>query len=413
MIVPSIDLSNGQAVQWRQGRDPVLARDDVFALLERFRLYGEVAVIDLDAATGRGSNAALVRDLLATGAPIRVGGGIRDREAAVGWLKAGAARVILGTAARAGWVAELPRERVVVALDAHGDEWTTHGWQEGSGERVADLIAPLAERCGAFLYTQVEKEGLMEGVDWPRVEAVVAASPVPVTVAGGITTAADVARLHRLGADAQIGMAIYTGALDLDDAFVAQVDFEKSGGLVPTVVQDAATGDVLMLAYSSEDSLRRALSTRAGVYWSRSRGELWEKGATSGHRQRLVRVDLDCDGDALLFRVEQAGHACHLPRRSCFPSQTAPFTLATLDRTLAARAADAPAGSYTARLFADAELRAAKLREEVEEVLSAPDRDNLRWEAADVLYHLLAHARAEGLTLANIEAELAARHRTP
>ena len=410
MIIPSIDLSGGQAVQWRQGRDPVLARDDVFALLERFSLYGEVAVIDLDAATGAGSNAALIRELLATGAPIRVGGGIRDLDTARNWLKDGAARVILGTAAREDWVAKLPRDRVVVALDARGDEWTTHGWREGSGQQVADLIAPLAARCGAFLYTQVEKEGMMEGVDWDRVEQVVRAAPVPVTVAGGITTPEDVARLHRLGADAQIGMAVYTGALDLDDAFVAQVDFAKGDGLVPTVVQDAASGEVLMLAYSNEASLRRALEDRAGTYWSRSRNELWEKGATSGHRQRLVRVDLDCDGDTLLFRVEQTGHACHLPRRSCFPSQTGPFRLATLDRVLADRMENPPEGSYTAKLFASADLRAEKLREEIEEVLSAPDKDNLRWEVADVIYHLLAHARAEGLGLADIEAELGARH---
>ncbi|MEM1055900.1 MAG: bifunctional phosphoribosyl-AMP cyclohydrolase/phosphoribosyl-ATP diphosphatase HisIE [Bacteroidota bacterium] len=410
MIIPSIDLSGGQAVQWRQGRDPVLARDDVFALLERFSLYGEVAVIDLDAATGSGSNADLIRDLLATGAPIRVGGGIRDLETARGWVKAGAARVILGTAAREDWVLKLPKDRVVIALDAKGDEWTTHGWREGSGETVADLIAPMAERCGAFLYTQVEKEGMMQGVDWPRVEQVVTASPVPVTVAGGITTADDVARLHRLGANAQIGMAIYTGALDLADAFVAQVDFAKGDGLVPTIAQDAATGDVLMLAYSTEESLRAALTNRAGTYWSRSRGELWQKGATSGHHQRLVRVDLDCDGDTILFLVEQTGHACHLQRPSCFATQTGPFTLQTLDRTLADRLESAPEGSYTAKLFANADLRAEKLREEIEEVLSAPDRDNLRWEVADVIYHLLAHARAEGLSLRNIEAELASRH---
>ena len=410
MIVPSIDLSGGRAVQWRQGRDPVLARDDVFALLDRFALYGEVAVIDLDAATGAGSNADLIRELLATGAPIRVGGGIRDPETARGWLKDGAARVILGTAAREDWVTNLPADRVVVALDAKGDEWTTHGWRRTSGETVADLIAPLADRCGAFLYTQVEKEGMMQGVDWPRVEAVVGASPVPVTVAGGITTPDDVARLHRLGADAQIGMAIYTGALDLADAFVAQVDFSKGDGLVPTIAQDAQTGDVLMLAYSTEASLRRALADRSGTYWSRSRGELWTKGATSGHRQRLVRVDLDCDGDTLLFRVEQTGNACHLPRPSCFPSQRRAFSLGTLDRTLEARAADPPAGSYTAKLFADPDLRAAKLREEIEEVLAAPDRANLRWEVADVVYHLLAHARAEGLGLADIESELASRH---
>ena len=328
MIIPSIDLSCGQAVQWRQGRDPVLARDDVFELLERFSLYGEVAVIDLDAATGAGSNAALIRELLATGAPIRVGGGIRDLDTARNWLKDGAARVILGTAAREDWVAKLPTDRVVVALDARGDEWTTHGWREGSGQQVADLVAPLAERCGAFLYTQVEKEGMMEGVDWERVEQVVRASPVPVTVAGGITTPEDVARLHRLGADAQIGMAIYTGALDLADAFVAQVDFAKGDGLVPTVVQDAASGEVLMLAYSNEDEpAPRALRSGRHVLEPLPRRALGE------------RRDQRPPPEAPTRRPRLRRRHAPLPRRAERPRlpPPAPLVLPLADRPVRAR----------------------------------------------------------------------------
>lgn len=409
MLLPSIDLMGGRAVQLRQGRERVLGRDDVFELLADFARYGEVAVVDLDAAMGQGSNRELIERMLATGAPVRVGGGIRDRETAVGYLKAGARRVVLGTACREAWVDTLPRERLVFALDARGDDWLSHGWTHTTGQSVADVLGPLGARCGQILYTQVETEGMMEGLDRARVEAVVAASPVPVAVAGGVTTADDVAWLHRLGADVQIGMAVYTGALSLADALVACVDFEKGGGLVPTVVQDADRGTVLMLAYSTEATLRQALADARGVYHSRSRGGTWVKGETSGHTQSLVAADVDCDGDTLLFRVRQAGPACHTGRASCFGTQGGGFALADLDRTLAARAAARE--GYTGRLLADAALRAAKIREEAEEVIEATATADIRWEAADVLYHTLVHARAAGVTLADIEAELGARVR--
>lgn len=407
MLIPSIDLYNGQAVQWRQGKEKVLARDDVFELLDQFSLFGEVAIIDLNATLGEGTNQDLIVQLLRK-RRCRVGGGIRDLETARRYLKAGASRIILGTAARAEWVEKLPRESLIFAIDAKGDDWVSHGWRERTSEKVLDLIPDMARRCAEFLYTQVDREGMLQGIDEARIKAVCAASPIPVTVAGGITTLDDIRFLNRLGANGQLGMAIYTGKLDLIDCLVASLDFDKAP-LVPTIVQDVETGEVLMLAYSNEASLRTAIAERRGVYFSRSRQQLWRKGDTSGHAQTLHRVDIDCDGDTLLFQVSQHGHACHFPRWSCFPSQTQRFRLSTLDQVLRQRQETSPEGSYSAKLFADAALRAEKLREECEELLEAQSLPDVRWEAADVLYFALIEARAKGVSLAEIENELRTR----
>jgi phosphoribosyl-AMP cyclohydrolase len=128
---------------------------------------------------------------------------------------------------------------------------------------------------------------------------------------------AEIQRLESMNVDSQIGMAVYTGRLDLAEAFAAAVDFEKGNGLVPTVVQDA-DGTVLMLAYSNRESLLASFRTGRGTYWSRSRRELWVKGTTSGNQQELLTARFDCDHDTLLYTVRQQGPACHLGRRSCF-----------------------------------------------------------------------------------------------
>ncbi len=407
MIIPSIDLFDGKAVQWRQGREPVLERPDVFELLDRFSLCGEVAVIDLNAATGKGSNRELIKAMLRKH-DCRVGGGIRSPESARAYLKAGASRIILGTCAREPWVRKLPKETLVFALDSKGDELLTHGWREGTGRRTAELVPGLAAHCSEFLYTQVEKEGMMAGLDRERVETIVKGATIPVTVAGGITTLDDIRFLNRLGANAQIGMALYTGKLDLDQCFLAGLDFAKTP-LIPTIVQDIG-GDVVMLAYSNTDSLKNALKERRGIYFSRSRKKIWRKGETSGNVQELVRVDSDCDGDTLLFQVRQTNHACHLNRWSCFPRIGKSFDLTDLDRILGERKRKLPGGSYSAKLFGDESLRAAKLREETEELIEAQHFDEVRWETADLLYFALVEARAHGVSLDDIIAELRSRH---
>jgi len=407
MIVPSIDIANGRAVQLRRGKEFVLDGGDPIERLEEFAIAGEVAVVDLDAALGRGSNATIIRDLVRR-APCRVGGGIRDLDTARRWLDAGATQVMIGTAATPEFCGALPRDRVIAAVDAERGTVVVDGWRASTGVPVVDRVRALAPIVGGFLFTQVEKEGEMGGFDRAAIEAVVRAAPgVRVTAAGGITTASDVADLDALGADAQVGMALYTGTLTLGAAIAAPLTKPLPGEVWPTVVCDEA-GHTLGLVWSTRESLARAVAARRGIYWSRSRQEIWEKGATSGNTQQLLRVDLDCDRDALRFTVRQSGAGfCHLNRRSCWPSG---FDLADLEVTLADRMARPIAGSGTAKLLADPALLAAKLREEADELGQARASEDVVRETADVLYMAVVALQRGGGTLADVRAELARRH---
>jgi phosphoribosyl-ATP pyrophosphohydrolase len=408
MIVPSIDIMAGRAVQLRRGREFVLDGGDPVERLEEFSVAGEVAVVDLDAALGRGSNAALIRDLVRR-APCRVGGGIRDLDSARRWLDAGAVQVMIGTAATPEFCGALPRERVIAAVDTERGEVVVDGWRTRTGVPVLERVRALAPVVGGFLFTQVEKEGEMSGFDCPAVESVVrAAAGARVTAAGGITTAAEVGQLDRIGADAQVGMALYSGRLSLGDAVAAPLTKPLPGDVWPTVVCDEA-GRTLGLVWSTRESLARAVGERRGIYWSRSRQAIWEKGATSGNSQTLVRVDLDCDRDALRFTVRQSGAGfCHLNRRSCWPSE---FDLSDLERTLADRIARPVEGSGTAQLLADPTLLAAKLGEEAAELAQAESSGDVVRETADVIYMALVALVRGGGTLADVRAELARRHR--
>jgi len=408
MIVPSIDIVGGRAVQLRRGEEFVLDGGDPIARLEEFSVAGEVAVVDLDAAFGRGSNAELIRDLVRR-APCRIGGGIRDLDSARRWLDAGAVQIMIGTAATPEFCGALPRERVVAAVDAKRGEVVVEGWRKETGVPVLERVRALAPVVGGFLFTQVEKEGAMGGFDRPAVEAVVrAAGGARVTAAGGITTAADIAELDRMGADSQVGMALYTGNLALGEAVAASLTKPLPGDVWPTVVCDEA-GRTLGLVWSTRESLARAVAERRGIYWSRSRQSLWVKGATSGNAQQLVRVDLDCDRDALRFTVRQSGAGfCHLNRRSCWPSE---FDLSDLERTLADRIARPIPESGTARLLAHPQLLGEKLREEADELADAETTGDVVRETADVFYMALVALARGGGTLADVRAELARRHR--
>jgi phosphoribosyl-ATP pyrophosphohydrolase/phosphoribosyl-AMP cyclohydrolase len=190
-------------------------------------------------------------------------------------------------------------------------------------------------------------------------------------------------------------------------------------GLVPCIVQDWRTGEVLTLAYANEEAVARTRETGELHLWSRSRDELWHKGATSGNVQRVKALRLDCDGDALLALVEPAGPACHTGARTCFHNGDidahAPHeALPALERTLADRDRDRPEGSYTAQLLADPPLIGAKVREEAEEVARAAageSDERVDNEAADVLYHLTVLLHSRGRTLADVAEVLDARRR--
>jgi phosphoribosyl-AMP cyclohydrolase / phosphoribosyl-ATP pyrophosphohydrolase len=190
-------------------------------------------------------------------------------------------------------------------------------------------------------------------------------------------------------------------------------------GLVPCVIQDWASGEVLTLAYMNAEALERTRATGEVHLYSRSRGEQWHKGATSGHTQTVRALRFDCDLDAVLALVEPSGPACHTGARTCFHNgdteTTAPHeALPGLERTIAARAAERPEGSYTTALLADPRKIEDKVREEAEEVARAAREESdarVAEEAADVLYHLIVLLRSRNLTLEDAEEALLARRR--
>jgi phosphoribosyl-ATP pyrophosphohydrolase/phosphoribosyl-AMP cyclohydrolase len=196
-----------------------------------------------------------------------------------------------------------------------------------------------------------------------------------------------------------------------------EVEFDDRG-LVPCIVQDWRTGEVLTLAWMNAEALARTRETGETHFWSRSRQELWHKGETSGNVQRVRALRYDCDGDALLALVEPAGPACHTGERTCFfrgDMEAAPHeALPTLERTIAARDAERPEGSYTTTLLADPPRAGDKVREEADEVARAAadeSDDRVAEEAADVLYHLAVLLRGRGLSLADAERVLDGRRR--
>jgi phosphoribosyl-ATP pyrophosphohydrolase/phosphoribosyl-AMP cyclohydrolase len=201
-------------------------------------------------------------------------------------------------------------------------------------------------------------------------------------------------------------------------------------GLVPVVTQESRSGDILMVAFANRDALDRTLSTGLAHYFSRSRGTLWQKGETSGHVQRVTEIRLDCDGDTVLYRVEQTGPACHTGTRTCFSTvlsgaagqrgsetiaQEDPggHVLSRLATTIAKRAVDRPEGSYTAELLAGGVGKASqKVGEEAVEVVVAAnseDDERLASEAADLLYHLLVLLQARGVLFDTVLRELESR----
>ena len=415
MIIPSIDLQGGRTVQLVGGEDLAIDAGAPDPIQERFGVVGEIAVIDLDAARGEGDNRGLVEQLVASG-PCRVGGGVRDAETALRLLDAGATRVILGTAARPEVLKDLPPERVIAALDARDGEVVVDGWRTKTGRKLEECFDELAPFVGGFMVTFVEREGRLTGMDLERAEGLRALvnKDRSLTLAGGVRDAADVGALHKLGIDVQVGMALYNGQLALGDAVTACLRTDRSDGLFPTVVCDEL-GTALGLCWSSAESLRCAVDERRGIYWSRSRNELWRKGETSGAIQELLGVAIDCDADALRFTVRQQNPGfCHKETWSCWGETGG---LMHLQRTLAQRrreleSASGDSRSFTRKLLQDPEFLRSKLLEEAGELAEATEPRDVAWEAADVLYFTMVRLAAAGVPLADALRELDRRSRT-
>ncbi len=406
MIIPSIDLMGGKAVQLRQGKEKILEKENVLELAKYYSRFGEISVIDLDAAMNKGENEALIKEICKI-AHCRVGGGIRDIDKAKRILANGAKQIIIGTAANEEFLTKLPKDKVIVAIDSRQGKITVEGWTTQINASPEDYIKRFDNFCSGYLYTIVDKEGMMQGTDIDAIRKIRELTKKTLIAAGGISSIEEIKTLVKMNVSTQLGMSIYTGAVNLEDAYIAVMDFDKQNGLIPTIVQDIETKQVLMLAYSNKESLRKSLSEGLATYYSRSRKELWTKGLTSGNTQELISAKFDCDQDTILFKVKQKGAACHTGRYSCFEDRD--FCINELYNLLLDRKAKMPENSYTTKLFKDEFKLQRKIMEEAFESVNFEKGDGLEWEASDLAYHMLTYMALHNVTPQDILNNLASR----
>ncbi|HIH24960.1 TPA: phosphoribosyl-ATP diphosphatase [Candidatus Woesearchaeota archaeon] len=404
MIIPSIDLMDGKVVQLRHGKERILTGELEKHEL-RYALFPEVNIIDLDAAFRKGTNKETIKRLCGQ-LRCNVGGGIRDPALAYEYLRAGAKHVIIGTCATPEFLQGLPSHKVIVALDVKDGAVRVDAWRDGREGSLGDLIKTLEPYCAGFLITDIGRDGTGAGIDQAFLASLRGLTDKRIMVSGGVAGNGDIAAGTAAGFDVVVGLAFSSGAVDPDAAFVEHIDWSK--GLVPTIVQDRSSR-VLMLAYSSPESLLASLKTGDATYRSRSRNTLWRKGETSGNTQRLLCVKTDCDRDALIFTVEQTGPACHTKRSGCFDDGE--FGIRSLQSYLTQRLSDPPAESYTAKIGADKHKLAKKVIEEAFEFVDAQDAQARVYEAADLMYFALILLCKEGIPFERVIDELSLRHK--
>jgi phosphoribosyl-ATP pyrophosphohydrolase/phosphoribosyl-AMP cyclohydrolase len=435
MVIASIDIQGGKVVQLRQGAELVLQRDNAPELAEEFDRYGEVAVIDLDAAMGKGSNLEMIKPLLRK-AECRVGGGVKTPGQARELVSLGARKIIVGSsvfrdpAKKGAGIAggeftvnvpfleaiskEIGRERLIIAVDARAGEIVVDGWKTPTGLDLACAAKQVEPFAGELLFTCVEREGMMAGIDLDRVRELRDMVSCQITVAGGVSTLAEVEEIAALGCDAQLGMALYTGKINLADAFAVSLNWKKYESPVPSLqsllplIVQSPDGQVLMTGFTDIEALSETLNRGKVCFHSRTRDRLWMKGETSGNVLKLIKMRADCDRDALLAVAEPAGPVCHTGAWSCFATDRL-YSLQFLQDIIRERFRNPSPGSYTATL--DGALVREKVMEEAKELCEAKTREEVIWEAADLLYFSTVLMTRENVTVREVLDELDRRHK--
>lgn len=430
MVISSIDLKGGHVVQLKNGKDLVLQRDDADSLISEFNKYGEVAVIDLDAALGNTdekgntANTELLKSLLRKG-NVRVGGGIRTVKKARELISLGAEKVIIGSAAwnldrkNGGSIlntefldelaSSIGKQRIIISVDAINGKIAVKGWTETADISLIEGAHEAEKYASELLFTCVEKEGCMQGTDMEMVKQLRDSVKCRVVAAGGVNSLEQIVQLEKLHCDVQLGMALYTGAVNLKESFINCIDWEKTNGMVPVIAQSPA-GEVLMMGYSNKEALEKTFVLGKLTFFSRTRNTLWTKGETSGHFLELVKMRADCDRDTILATVIPHGGVCHTGSFNCFSSEAdEKSSMERLYGTIAERFANPRPGSYTATLN-DKRVR-EKIMEEAEELTEAEGKDEVIWEAADLLYFASVLMYKEGVTWQDVYNELDRRHK--
>lgn len=342
VILPAIDIKDGNCVRLFKGDFSTVhkvAADPVQTALSFEKSGAEwIHMVDLDGAKdGERKNSHIFIDVAKKcKANIELGGGIRDIETVDYYIENGVSRVVLGSAAisNPSFVKEAVKkygDKIAVGIDASNGTVMTQGWLNSSGVDYIEMAKKM-EQFGVktIIFTDISKDGMLSGPNFEQLTFLKDAVTCNIIASGGISSNQDLEELNKIGMYGAIcGKAVYSGNIDLSIAiknaripsqsFIDKF-FEKSE-LLPTIIQQAETNEVLMLAYMNKESLRKTYETGYTWFYSRSRQKLWNKGESSGHLQKVIDIYSDCDNDTLLIKVIQTGAACHTGNHSCFYSK--------------------------------------------------------------------------------------------
>ena len=387
MLIPTLELSRQPDARSRGAYDPELDRDRLVAEVSRWGRLGEVLIVDRDAEQGIANHQELIGQLTRL-ALCRIQAAISTEDRANFWLRHGSHRLVIRVPAASEVLARLPRRHLLAQI-----AWPANGAAgPGAVEELVRSIQILAPQVSGFVCSAA---GSLSQVHEGAARQLFRATSQPITVAVDAASTDDLIRFDRMGHDVACPVAAITPPTSAEEVLIRLLDF--SDGPLSTIVSDQY-GQVLLLARSSQDSLRETITS------GRCRFADTE---VSGHR--VLRLRVNCRRNALWISVVPHGRSCERNAYSCFGDGTPDFGLARMADVIRDRRERPLPGSYTSFLFEKDDRLPRKLHEEVYELLSAPTRDNLVWEAADVLYFYLAFLARKGVTLDEVITELRGR----
>ncbi len=393
MFYPMVELSAGRAVLWDGGAFVEEASDPV-ALVARLQRTGDVLVLDRDAAQGKARNRELLMALCRRFDCV-VGGGVRSGQDLDQLLRAGALRVLVGPGLAEEDVTAFPRQRLVLAVDRRPEPLRIEEWAATEDREFGAELGRIYS--AVLLASQVSKVEPLYDLK--------TRTNLPVWALGTAASAQDVQDLDRQGV-----LCVLDGAfrrhVDAVELFADLLDFEGTGGLVPTILQDTAS-QVLGLYYSNRQAVAQSLREGTVKVWSMARGVVADRETVDGQPIRLVKALPDCRRRALLYRVQAPGPTCHTGSYSCFGERE--LSLETLEEVILSRRNKRDGQSYTQKVLASSEGVAAQLLEQARQLVAAQDRNQIIWEAADLLYFMLVHLARQGVRLGDVLREIRGR----
>lgn len=455
-ILPCLDIRNGRVVKGKQFSD-IKDVEDPLTLSKAYDQAGADELIMYDiSATAEGTSifTKIIEDVVsAISIPLTVGGGIRTMDDIARVFQAGAKKVSINSAAITHpdlineAAATFGSDAIVIAIDAKQispNKWNayTHGGKQDTGIDAVEWAVEVVQRgAGELVLNSMDQDGMKTGFNIPLQLAMREAVSIPLIASGGAGSIQDFLEVFEIGqADGALAASVFHyGELSiqsvkqaLEQARQAHVNtFTKfeieditfdEAGLIPAVIQDEESGDVLMLAYMNKESLEKSIETKETWFYSRSRKELWNKGATSGNKQTITQITFDCDSDALVVTVIPKGPACHTGEDSCFyktvfaETPTNRTVISQLTKNIADRKVNPVEGTYTTYLFNEGiDKILKKVGEETSEVIIGAknnDKQEVIWEISDLVYHTLVLMEELGVNVSDIQQELIERHIT-